>query len=127
MHWDHKVLAFSGDLGRYHDPIMQPPRPPAHADYVVVESTYGDRLHPASDPENELAALFDTTFARGGVVVIPCFTVGRAQEILHYIARLKASGRMARVPVFVDSPMATDVTEIYRHLPKRIRSATRRR
>lgn len=115
MHWDHKVLAFSGDLGRYHDPIMQPPLAPAHADYLVVESTYGDRLHPQSDPENELAALFDKTFARGGVVVMPCFTVGRAQEILHTIARLKASGRMARVPVFVDSPMATDVTEIYRH------------
>lgn len=115
MHWDHKVLAFSGDLGRYHDPIMQPPRPPAHADYVVVESTYGDRLHPASDPENELAAMFDKTFARGGVVVIPCFTVGRTQEILYYIARLKASGRMAHVPVFLDSPMATNATEIYRH------------
>jgi metallo-beta-lactamase family protein len=81
----------------------------------VVESTYGDRLHPASDPEIELAAMFDKTFGRGGVVVMPCFTVGRAQEILHYIARLKASGRMARVPVFLDSPMATDVTEIYRH------------
>lgn len=113
MHGNHKVLAFSGDLGRYHDPIMQPPRPPAHADYLVVESTYGDRLHPASDPENELAMLFDTTFARGGVVVMPCFTVGRAQEILHYIARLKASGRMARVPVFLDSPMATDVTDCF--------------
>ncbi|MPV69306.1 MBL fold metallo-hydrolase RNA specificity domain-containing protein [Burkholderia sp. BE17] len=115
MHWDHKVLAFSGDLGRYHDPIMQPPTPPAHADYLVVESTYGDRLHPASDPETELAELFENTFSRGGVVVIPSFTVGRAQELLHYIARLKAAGRMARVPVFLDSPMATDVTEIYRH------------
>ncbi|KVT41272.1 MBL fold metallo-hydrolase RNA specificity domain-containing protein [Burkholderia ubonensis] len=115
MNWNSKVLAFSGDLGRRHDPIMRPPMPPAHADFVVVESTYGDRLHPASDPESELAALFEKTFARGGVVVIPCFTVGRAQQILHYIARLKAAGRMARVPVYLDSPMATDVTEVYRH------------
>ncbi|MGU7780946.1 MBL fold metallo-hydrolase RNA specificity domain-containing protein [Burkholderia sp. PU8-34] len=115
MNWHHKVLAFSGDLGRRHDPIMRPPMPPAHADYVVVESTYGDRLHPESDPENELAALFEKTFSRGGVVVIPCFTVGRAQEILHYIARLTASGRMARMPVYLDSPMASDVTTVYRH------------
>ncbi|PCE30564.1 MBL fold metallo-hydrolase RNA specificity domain-containing protein [Burkholderia ubonensis] len=115
MHWNHKVLAFSGDLGRRNDPIMRAPTPPAHADYVVVESTYGDRLHPDSDPESELAALFGKTFARGGVVVMPCFTVGRAQQILHYIARLKATGRMAHVPVYLDSPMATDVTEVYRH------------
>ncbi|MDR8728095.1 MBL fold metallo-hydrolase RNA specificity domain-containing protein [Burkholderia pseudomultivorans] len=115
MHWQHRVLVFSGDLGRSHDPIMHAPTPPVHADFVVVESTYGDRLHPDSDPEAELAALFDATFARGGVVVIPSFTVGRAQEILHYIARLKASGRMARVPVYLDSPMATDVTDVYRH------------
>ncbi|MBU9541388.1 MBL fold metallo-hydrolase [Burkholderia multivorans] len=114
VHWDRKVLAFSGDLGRYRDPIMQPPLPPVYADYLVVESTYGDRLHPDSDPESELAALFDKTFARGGVVVMPCFTVGRAQEVLHYIARLKAAGHMAHVPVFLDSPMATDVTDIYR-------------
>ncbi|KWK86224.1 MBL fold metallo-hydrolase RNA specificity domain-containing protein [Burkholderia ubonensis] len=115
MNWNHKVLAFSGDLGRRHDPIMRAPTPPAHADYVVVESTYGDRLHPDSDPESELAALFEKTFARGGVVVMPCFTVGRAQQILHYIARLKATGRMAHVPVYLDSPMATDVTDVYRH------------
>ncbi|KVD88318.1 MBL fold metallo-hydrolase [Burkholderia ubonensis] len=115
MNWNHKVVVFSGDLGRRQDPIMRAPMPPAHADFVVVESTYGDRLHPVSDPESELAALFEKTFSRGGIVVIPCFTVGRAQPILHYIARLKAAGRMARVPVYLDSPMATDVTEVYRH------------
>ncbi len=115
LNWKHKVLVFSGDLGRRHDPIMRSPMPPVHADYVVVESTYGDRLHPVSDPESELAELFEKTFARGGVVVMPCFTVGRTQQILHYIAKLKAGGRMARVPVFLDSPMATDVTEVYRH------------
>ncbi|MBN3752233.1 MBL fold metallo-hydrolase [Paraburkholderia sp. Tr-20389] len=110
----HKVLAFSGDVGRPHDPIMRPPAPLAHADYLVVESTYGDRLHPESNPEDELAQMFARTFAKGGVVVMPCFAVGRAQEILYYIAKLKETGRMANVPVYLDSPMATNVTEVYR-------------
>lgn len=112
--WRHTLLAFSGDLGRAHDPIMRAPVPPVHADYLVVESTYGDRLHDASDPQTELADVFAKTFARGGVVVMPCFTVGRAQEILYYIAQLKQTGRMPHVPVFLDSPMAMSVTEIYR-------------
>lgn len=113
LSYAQKILAFSGDLGRRADPIMRPPTPLAHADYLVVESTYGDRLHPDADPERELAAMFVRTFSRGGVVVIPSFTVGRAQEILHYIARLKAAGQMPPVPVYLDSPMAMDVTEIY--------------
>ncbi|MCX4145147.1 MULTISPECIES: MBL fold metallo-hydrolase RNA specificity domain-containing protein [Paraburkholderia] len=110
-----KVIAFSGDVGRPNDPIMRAPMPLAHADYLVVESTYGDRLHEAADPATELADIFARTFQHGGVVVIPCFAVGRAQSILHYIARLKASGRMANVPVFLDSPMASSVTQLYRH------------
>ncbi|WP_042301643.1 MBL fold metallo-hydrolase RNA specificity domain-containing protein [Paraburkholderia kururiensis] len=111
----HKLIAFSGDLGRPNDPIMRAPAPPVHANYLVVESTYGDRLHEPGDPIDELEALFSKTFARGGVVVMPCFAVGRAQEILHYIAQLKATGRMPNVPVYLDSPMATSVTDIYRH------------
>jgi metallo-beta-lactamase family protein len=115
--WRHKVIAFSGDVGRPNDPIMRSPAPLAHVDYLVVESTYGDRLHDPADPEAELGAIFEKTFARGGVVVIPCFAVGRTQEVLHYIARLRESGRMKPVPVYVDSPMATSVTEIYgRHV-----------
>ncbi|MPW23714.1 MBL fold metallo-hydrolase [Paraburkholderia sp. CNPSo 3157] len=111
---NHKVLAFSGDVGRQEDPIMRAPAPLAHADYLVVESTYGDRLHPDTNPEDELARIFNKTFAKGGVVVIPCFAVGRAQEILYYISKLKENGRMANVPVYLDSPMATSVTEVYR-------------
>ncbi|HWT39447.1 MAG TPA: MBL fold metallo-hydrolase [Paraburkholderia sp.] len=111
---NHRVLAFSGDVGRPNDPIMRPPAPLAHADYLVVESTYGDRLHPESNPKDELAQMFSKTFAKGGVVVMPCFAVGRAQEILYYIAKLKETGRMANVPVYLDSPMATSVTEVYR-------------
>lgn len=109
-----KLIAFSGDIGRFSDPIMREPMPPMHADYLVVESTYGDRLHDASDPVTELEAIFSRTFKRGGVVVIPSFAVGRAQEILHYIAALKETGRMANVPVFLDSPMAIAVTDLYR-------------
>ncbi|XUW92734.1 MBL fold metallo-hydrolase [Burkholderia sp. M6-3] len=110
-----KVIAFSGDIGRPDDPIMRAPMPLAHADYLVVESTYGDRLHAKTDPASELVTVFADTFRRGGIVVIPCFAVGRAQSILHYIAQLKATGRMANVPVFLDSPMATSVTQLYRH------------
>ncbi|MEX3916323.1 MBL fold metallo-hydrolase RNA specificity domain-containing protein [Paraburkholderia sp. BR10872] len=110
----HTVVAFSGDLGRPDDPIVRAPTPPVHADYLVVESTYGDRLHDASNPEDELAEMFSRTFARGGIVVMPCFAVGRAQEVLYYIARLKQSGRMANVPVYLDSPMAISVTDLYR-------------
>jgi metallo-beta-lactamase family protein len=111
----HTIVAFSGDLGRPADPIVRAPSPPAHADYLVVESTYGDRLHDAANPEDELAEVFARTFARGGIVVMPCFAVGRAQEILYYIARLKETGRMPNVPVYLDSPMAISVTELYRH------------
>jgi metallo-beta-lactamase family protein len=110
-----KIIAFSGDLGRPDDPIMRAPMPFAHADYLIVESTYGDRLHDKTDPATELAEVFANTFRRGGIVVIPCFAVGRAQSVLHYIAQLKATGRMANVPVFLDSPMATSVTQLYRH------------
>lgn len=115
MYIDGKTVAFSGDLGRPNDPIMREPMPLMHADYLVVESTYGDRLHVQSDPAAELAAIFARTFKQGGVVVIPSFAVGRAQTILHYIAQLKETGRMANVPVFLDSPMAIAVTDLYRH------------
>jgi metallo-beta-lactamase family protein len=109
-----KTIAFSGDLGRSNDPIMFAPRQIESADYIVVESTYGDRLHDAADPAAQLAEIFAATFKRGGAVIIPSFAVGRAQSILHYIAQLKSSGRMANVPVYLDSPMAISVTDLYR-------------
>lgn len=115
LYMNGRLIAFSGDLGRFSDPIMREPMPLMHADYVVVESTYGDRLHAESDPAAELEAIFARTFKHGGVVVIPSFAVGRAQAILHYIAQLKETGRMAHVPVFLDSPMAIAVTDLYRH------------
>ncbi|MBP6013434.1 MAG: MBL fold metallo-hydrolase [Alphaproteobacteria bacterium] len=110
------TLAFSGDLGRYHDSIMRPPEPMARADFLVVESTYGDRRHENNDPDADLAAVIVRTVQRGGTVVIPAFAVGRTQTLLFAIARLKAKKKIAAdLPVFLNSPMAVDATDIYHH------------
>ncbi len=106
-------LAFSGDLGRPGDLIMVPPAPLAQADYLVVESTYGNRRHDPSDPKDELEQVLNRTFARGGVVVIPSFAVGRAQTLMYLIHLLKAEGRIPDVPVFLNSPMAVNATRIF--------------
>jgi metallo-beta-lactamase family protein len=113
VRWDGHTLLFSGDLGRQQDLLMRPPEVPPAADHVVVESTYGDRLHADEDPATVLAEVVSRTAARGGVVVVPAFAVGRAQALLHLIAQLKAQRRMPDVPVFLNSPMAADVTAIY--------------
>ena len=84
-----------------------------HADYLVVESTYGNREHAPSDPESLLADVIGRTAVRGGVLLVPAFAVGRAHTLLFYIARLKASKRIPDVPVFLDSPMAVNASQIY--------------
>ena len=111
---DKGTVLFSGDLGRPDDNIMRPPTPIARADYVVVESTYGDRQHDAQSAELVLGEVIQRTVARGGIVVIPAFAVGRAQALLFAIYRLKARGEIPDVPVYLNSPMAVDMTEIYR-------------
>ena len=111
--WDGKSILFSGDLGRSEDILMQPPAWPEAADYVVVESTYGDRDHEASDPAAVMAEVVNRTSARGGVVVVPAFAVGRAQALMHILAELKRDKRIPDLPVFLNSPMATDATAIY--------------
>jgi len=109
------TLAFSGDLGRSHDSIMRPPEPIARADFLVVESTYGNRRHDPTDPETELGHVISRTVARGGTIVVPAFAVGRTQSLLLSIARLKAKNKIPRdLPVYLNSPMATDATDIYR-------------
>ena len=113
--WDGRSLLFSGDLGREHDLLMRPPEPPPAADHVVVESTYGDRDHEAEDPETLLAETVNRTAARGGIVVVPAFAVGRAQALLYLLSRLKEQRRIPDLPVFLNSPMAADVTEIFHH------------
>jgi metallo-beta-lactamase family protein len=110
---DRSVL-FSGDLGRGDDVMMRPPEPPEAADVVLVESTYGNRSHAGEDPVTQLADVVSRTAARGGIVVVPAFAVGRAQALLHLIHQLKASRRIPDLPVFLNSPMAADVTSLLR-------------
>ena len=105
-----KKLLFSGDIGRFHDPIMKAPEIMREADYLVLESTYGNRLHEKSDPKDSIAAVVVETIQRGCTVLIPAFAVGRAQSILYYLAQLKKEKRIPDVPVFLDSPMAIDAT-----------------
>lgn len=106
-------ILFSGDLGRPNDLIMAAPAKTAGADYLVLESTYGDRRHKAADPREIMAPIIQRTARRKGVVIIPAFAVGRAQSLLYYIHLLKAGGAIPDIPVFLNSPMATDVTRIY--------------
>lgn len=108
-----RKIVFSGDLGRYNDPIMMDPEPIERADYLLVESTYGDRLHNGIAPTDALADVIQTTFARAGTVLIPAFAVGRAQMLLFHLQTLRATGRLPSVPVFLDSPMALDASEIF--------------
>ena len=107
-------ITFSGDVGRPNDPLMRAPEAPHACDYLVVESTYGDRQHPPVDLERELTRALQPVLARGGVAIVPAFAVGRAQLLLLLIARAKAQGLLPDVPVYLDSPMAVDATELYR-------------
>lgn len=113
MQGEGRSLLITGDLGRPDDPLMRPPENRPGADYVVCESTYGDRSHGPGDASESLAAILSATAQRGGSTVIPCFAVGRAQIVLHMIARLKAARRIPDLPVFLDSPMAIDTTGIH--------------
>ncbi len=106
------TIVFSGDLGRTNDPTMIDPTPVDHADYVVVESTYGDRLHDRTDPQDMLAAAVNRAVQRGGSVLIPTFAVGRVQTILYHLYRLKQEKRIPEVPIFLDSPMAINAADL---------------
>ena len=106
-------IVFSGDLGRPRDSILVPPMPVKNADYLVVESTYGNRHHEAVDPEIEFGAIIRKTAARGGIVVVPSFAVGRAQALLYAIHRLKRRKEIPDLPVYLNSPMAMNATALY--------------
>lgn len=115
MKADGTTITFSGDLGRPHDPIMVAPAFVERSDYLVVESTYGNRHHDEADPTIKLGQVIRDTAARGGVTIIPSFAVGRAQELMHYIGQLKARGEIPpMLPVYLNSPMAVGATAIYR-------------
>ena len=105
-------VVFSGDIGRTNDPVMNAPTVIQHADYLVLESTYGDRLHKDESPAKMIGDIIRTTAARGGSVIIPAFAVGRAQSILYYIDALFKAGSIPAIPVFLDSPMAIKTTKL---------------
>src|ERR1700730_14024289 len=107
------VVLFSGDVGRYDQPILKNPEAPPRCDVLLCESTYGDRDHPADSPEEALADVVNRVAKRGGVIVMPAFAVGRTQTIMYIIRELENANRIPRLPVFVDSPMAISVTDLY--------------
>lgn len=117
-------VIFSGDLGRAYPLLYPSGEPPREADYVVVESTYGDRLHHPLGPEDgraiqaELAEVVLRTAARGGKVLIPSFAVGRTQDVLHLLARLKQENRIPSLPVYLDSPMGSHATDLLTDHPR---------
>lgn len=113
-----KKIVFSGDVGNVNQPLIKDPMKTAEADYVVIESTYGDRIHSDTRPDYvaELTRILQETFDRGGNVVIPSFAVGRTQEMLYFLRQIKAERRIKRqpdFPVYVDSPLAVEATDIF--------------
>jgi metallo-beta-lactamase family protein len=115
---DARRVHFTGDLGRVDDPLMRPPRSLEVADVLVSESTYGDRRHPAEDPTATLGRIVHDVCGRGGVVILPAFAIGRAETLLLHLSRLREAGVIPDVPVFLNSPMAVDGSEIYARHPE---------
>lgn len=116
---DKRTWVFSGDVGRYDVPIIKDPEPPLEVPHtLVLESTYGDRLHQETDTEVEFRRIIHRTFDRGGTVIIPAFALGRTQEVLYHLSQLVDDGELDPQAVFLDSPMATQATDIYRQATK---------
>jgi len=108
------VVGFSGDIGRYGDPILNDPvTPPSNADVLLCESTYGDRDHEAGDAAELLASVVNRVAKRGGSIIIPAFAIGRTQTFMYYLRQLEDQQRIPRLPVYVDSPMALSATNLY--------------
>jgi uncharacterized protein (TIGR00730 family) len=106
-------ILFSGDVGRFDGPLYHDPAPPPECDYLICESTYGGRAHPAGDVTESLAAVVHHSIDRGGVMLVSSFAIGRAQQFIYLLQLLMHQRRIPRIPVFVDSPMAVDATHIY--------------
>ncbi len=109
----NRMVLFTGDLGRSHDIIMNPPEIVRATDFLILESTYGNRRHSIIDPKQEIAGVINRTAHRGGVIVVPAFAVGRAQAVLYLIHELKKEKKIPDIPVYLDSPMARDATDLY--------------
>lgn len=115
METEGRRVVFAGDVGRWDIPVLKDPEPPAGADLLLIESTYGGRRHDAkADPDGMLAAAVNRVARRRGIMIIPAFSVGRTQEILYRLRGLEDRGQIPRLPVYLDSPMAIDATELYR-------------
>lgn len=108
-----KKIVFSGDIGRYNKPMLRNPAAIKDADFLLIESTYGNKENPQVDPKDKLAEVINEAFAKNGCLLIPAFAVGRTQMLLYYIRQLIEEKRIPAVPVFVDSPMAINVTSLY--------------
>jgi len=112
-------LAFSGDVGRRHLPILRDPVTPDPVDYLIMESTYGDRLHkPVANVASKLAEVVNRTARRGGRIIVPCFAVGRTQQLVMILHQLMDAQEIPSIPIFVDSPLAVNVTEVFRKHPE---------
>ncbi len=115
----HVRLAFTGDLGRKDMPILRDPQVAEDVDYLIIESTYGDRVHdPIKTTDEELRQVIVDTYRRGGKVIVPAFSVGRTQELVYALHRLTESQDIPSMPIFVDSPLSVNVTEIFRLHPE---------
>ncbi len=113
-----RSIYFSGDVGRYDSPLLPDPKSPINSDYLVIESTYGDRLHGDIDSSARLAELVNKIVKTRGVLLIPAFAVGRAQQVVFLIHELQDQKRVPPIPIHVDSPMALDATEIFYQFPE---------
>jgi metallo-beta-lactamase family protein len=112
-------LAFSGDVGRKHLPILRDPITPDPVDYLIMESTYGDRFHkPVANVASKLAEVVNRTARRGGKIIVPCFAVGRTQQLVMILHQLMDAQEIPSIPIFVDSPLAVNVTDIFRKHPE---------
>jgi len=113
-----KRFVFSGDLGRPHDAMLKPPEKPEKADYLIVESTYGDRIHPRESTKEILLAIIQKSISKHGPLLVPSFTVDRAQDFMYLIWQLKKEGRIPDLPVYLDSPMGLDVSKLFLKYPE---------
>ncbi len=113
MQAEGKQIGFSGDVGRPDDILMRPPKPLPKLDYLLLESTYGNRRHESEDPFEQLKNIVNATVKQGGHLLIPSFAVGRAQALQHILSELMDRGDIPEIPIYLDSPMAIDVSDIY--------------
>jgi metallo-beta-lactamase family protein len=110
---ENKILVFSGDIGRDNDVLMYPPTKPKRGDYLFLESTYGDRLHPDTNAKEELEIYINNTIEKGGTVIIPSFAVERAQTVMYLLWQLKSEGKIPNISYIIDTPMGISVLEIF--------------